>query len=251
VTINIVYQDGTAFADAAIIHNLFEEKYQMLKLLVAEDDAANLELLVELLRSLKTEVHASNDSEEVAKLVEREAFDGIFLDLGMPGLSGFDLAKLIRDSVLNRTTPIVIVTGRDERDTMHLSFSVGATYFLQKPVDQPNLVAILGKLQEPRYENRRRSNRVSLNSEVTCIVGDRTLHGVTWNISQGGIQLEVFGLQKGDQLKMSFLLPNPATIIQCEGVIVWEQEERQGVYFTSMRLEAQDGIRDFVNRAGT
>jgi len=223
----------------------------LLKLLVAEDDVASLELLVELLRSLKAEVHASNDSEEVAKLIERKAFDGIFLDLGMPGLSGFDLAKLIRDSVLNRTTPIVIVTGRDERDTMHLSFSVGATYFLQKPVDQANLVAILGKLQEPRYENRRRSNRVSLNSEVTCIVGNRTLHGVTWNISQGGIQLEVFGLQKGDQLKMSFLLPNPATIIQCEGVIVWQQEERQGAYFTSMSLEAQDGIRDFVNRAGT
>ena len=169
----------------------------------------------------------------------------------MPGLSGFDLAKLIRDSAYNRSTPIVIVTGREERDTMHLSFSVGATYFLQKPVAQPDLVAILGKLQEPRYENRRRSNRVYLNSEVTCRVGDRKLHGVTWNISQGGIQLEVLGLQKGDQLRMSFLLPSPATIIQCEGVIVWEQEERQGVYFTSMSLEAQDGIRDFVNKAGT
>lgn len=223
----------------------------MLKLLVAEDDAANLELLVELLRSLTAEVHASNDSEEVAKLIEREAFNGIFLDLSMPGLSGFDLAKLIRESVLNRTTPIVVVTGREERDTMHLSFSVGATYFLQKPVARPNLVAILAKLQEPRYENRRRSNRVHLNSEVTCVVGDRRLQGATWNISQGGIQLEVIGLQKGDQLKMSFLLPNPATMIQCEGVIVWEQEERQGVYFTAMNLEAQDRIRAFVNRAGT
>jgi len=222
-----------------------------LKLLVAEDDAANLELLVELLRSLKAEVHASDDSQEVAKLIEREAFNGIFLDLSMPGLSGFDLAKLIRDSALNRTTPIVIVTGREERDTMHLSFSVGATYFLQKPIDQRNLVDVLGKLQEPRPENRRRSNRVYLNSEVTCVVGDRTLQGVTWNISQGGIQLEVLGLQRGAQLKMSFLLPNPATLIQCEGVIVWEQEERQGAYFTSMGLEAQDGIRDFVNRAGT
>jgi CheY-like chemotaxis protein len=222
----------------------------LLKLLVAEDDEGSRELLVELLRSVNAEVRASDDSEEAAKLIEREAFDGIFLDLGMPGLSGFDLAKLIRDSARNRTTPIVIVTGRDERDTMHLSFSVGATYFLQKPVVRPDLVAILGKLQEPRYENRRRSNRVNLNSEVTCKVGDRTLRGVTWNISQGGIQLEVFGLQKGDQLEMSFLLPNPATIVQCEGVIVWQQEERQGAYFTSMSLEAQDEIRDFVNRAG-
>ena len=218
----------------------------MLKLLIAEDDAANLELLTEHLRSLKADVHGSKDSEEVAKLVEGEAFDGIFLDLGMPGLSGFDLAKRIRDSAFNKTTPIVIVTGRDERDTMHLSFSVGATYFLQKPVEPRNLVAILGKLQEPRYENRRRFNRVSLNSEVTCMVGDRKLYGVTWNISQGGIQLEVLGLKKADQLKMSFWLPDPVTMIQCEGVVVWEQEERQGVYFTSMNLEAQDRIRNFV-----
>jgi FixJ family two-component response regulator len=34
---------------------------------------------------------------------------------------------------------LVIVTGRDEQDTMHLSFSLGATYFLQKPIDTQKL----------------------------------------------------------------------------------------------------------------
>lgn len=228
----------------------FRNKMSLPKLLVVEDDLANRELLVQLLRDLNTEAHATSTSEEAAHRIEREKFDGIFLDLTMPGLSGFDLAKIVRNSVCNETTPIIVVTGREEQDTLHQAFSVGATYFLPKPVDTKNLTAILAKIHEPRYENRRRFTRAPLNSEVTCTVGDKTLRGVIWNISQGGIQLEVAGVQKGDTLAMSFILPRPATLIKAEGVIVWVKEERQGVYFTRMSLEAQDQIRDFVNRAG-
>ena len=105
-----------------------------LRLLVVEDDAASLELMTELLEQLKADVCPVGDSHEAAGLIERDKFDVIFLDLTMPVVSGFELAKLIRESSCNKATPIVIITGRDEKDTMHLSFSLGATYFLQKSV---------------------------------------------------------------------------------------------------------------------
>src|ERR1039458_4955481 len=85
-----------------------------LKLLVVEDDPASLELMAEVFTSLKANVRAVSDSQHAAGLVNQERFDGIFLDLEMPNLHGFDLARLIRRSSWNKSAPIIIVTGRDE-----------------------------------------------------------------------------------------------------------------------------------------
>src|SRR6201988_5539922 len=95
-----------------------------LKLLVVEDDLASLELMTEVFTSLKAEVRPINDSEKAVAVVNQEKFDGIFLDLEMPNLNGFDLARLIRKSSWNKTTPIVVVTGRDERQTMQEGFAL-------------------------------------------------------------------------------------------------------------------------------
>ena len=113
---------------------------QPLKLLVVEDNLASLELMTEVFTSLKAEVRPISDSEKAVGVVNQEKFDGIFLDLEMPSLNGFDLARLIRKSSWNKSTPIIIVTGRDERQTMHDAFAFGATFFLQKPVDRQNLL---------------------------------------------------------------------------------------------------------------
>jgi CheY-like chemotaxis protein len=52
------------------------------------------------------------ESEKAAAMVKQEKFDGILPDLEMPTLSGFDLARLIRKSRSNKSTPIVIVAGK-------------------------------------------------------------------------------------------------------------------------------------------
>src|SRR5258707_15582502 len=97
---------------------------QPLKLLVVEDDPASLELMTEVFTSLKAEVRPISDSEKAVGIVNQERFDGIFLDLEMPNLDGFDLARLVRKSSWNKSTPIAIVTGRDERQTMQEPFAI-------------------------------------------------------------------------------------------------------------------------------
>jgi CheY-like chemotaxis protein len=157
-----------------------------LKLLVVEDDPASLELMAEVFTSLKASVQAVSDSQHAAVLANRERFDGIFLDLEMPNLHGFDLARLIRKSSWNKSTPIIIVTGRDERETMQQAFTIGATFYLQKPVDRQKLSILFRTVRGGMLENRRRYTRVPIQTEVTCTVGSRTIRGVTWNLSQGG-----------------------------------------------------------------
>ena len=218
-----------------------------LKLLVVEDDTASLELMAELLQQFRAEVRPISNSQEAPGLIQRERFDGIFLDLKMPILSGFELAKLVRESACNKATPLVIVTGRNEQDTMHLSFSPGATYFLQKPIDTQKLALLLEKIQNLSSENRRRCARVPRNTDVTCTAAGKTLNGQTWNISPGGVQLEVVGLKLGDTLQMSFILPRPGTVVKAQGLVVWAQDGRQGLYFTEMSVECQEMVRAYIS----
>ncbi len=219
---------------------------QPLKLLVVEDNIPSLELMTEVFMSLKAEVRPISDSQKAVAMINQEKFDGIFLDLEMPNLNGFDLARLIRKSSWNKSTPIVIVTGRDERQTMQDAFAIGATFFLQKPVDRQKLGALFRTVSGGMLENRRKSARVPIQAEVTCTAGSRTVRGMSWNLSQGGMQVEVGGLMPKDAVRLSFQLPVSGVVIDAAGVVVWAKENRQGIQFTSVGAQSQQSIRQFM-----
>lgn len=218
-----------------------------LKLLIVEDDIANLELMTEVFTSLEAEVRPISDSQEAAGLVNQERFDGIFLDLEMPNLHGFDLARLIRKSSWNKSTPIVIVTGRDERETMQQAFTIGATFFLQKPVDRQKLNILFRTVRGGMLENRRRHTRVPIQTQVTCTVGSRTIRGLTWNLSQGGMQVEAGGLEPKDTVRVSFQLPVSGVLLEAVGMVVWVKETRQGIQFTNVSPQIELSIREFIS----
>ena len=218
-----------------------------LKLLVVEDDPASLELMTEVLRSLEAEVRPISDSQKAAILVNQEKFDGIFLDLEMPNLNGFALAQEVRTSSWNRLTPIVIVTGRDERDTMQQAFATGGTFFLQKPIDKRKLALLFRAVRGTMVENRRRYARVPLQTEVTCKVGAKVSQGRTWNLSQGGVQVEAGHLLPGDKVRVSFRLPSSGVTIDAHGTVVWVKEARQGIQFNNLPNAAHDSIQQFIS----
>lgn len=218
-----------------------------LKLLVVEDDAASLELMTEVFTSLKAEVRPVNDSEKAAGMVNQEKFDGIFLDLEMPKLNGFDLARMIRKSSWNKSTPIIIVTGRDERQAMQEAFALGATFFLQKPVDRQKLTILFRTVSGGMLENRRKYIRVPLQTEVTCTVGSRTIRGISWNLSQGGMQVEASDLHVKDTVRLSFRLPVSGASIDVMGTVAWAGENRQGIQFTTLSPPTQQSIRKYID----
>ncbi len=223
-----------------------KEQATDLKLLVVEDDLAGLELMAEVFRSLQAEVRTISESKKAASLINREKFDGIFLDLEMPGLHGLELARLIRNSSWNKTTPIIIVTGQDDRKTMQQAFAAGATFFLQKPVDRQKLLSLFRVVRGGLLESRRRHLRVPLQTEITCTAGTRSLRGRSWNLSLGGMQIEVEGLQTGQTLRVSFQLPVSEVAIEAEGQVAWVNPNRQGVRFTNVGEASSQAIRTFV-----
>jgi CheY-like chemotaxis protein len=222
-----------------------------LKLLIVEDDLPSLELMAEVFTSLKAEVCPVSDSAKAANLVNQEKFDGIFLDLEMPNMNGFDLAQCIRASSWNRSTPIVIVTGRDDRRTMQDVFAIGATFFLQKPVDRQRLSGLFRTVKGALLENRRRHTRVPLQTPVICDAGSRNMQGVSWNLSSGGIQVEIGNLRPGDAVKLSWRLPRSGIAIEAAGVVIWEKGQRQGIQFTKMSTQTRETLQQYIAEADT
>jgi two-component system cell cycle response regulator CtrA len=217
-----------------------------LKLLIVEDDAPSLELMEEVFTSLKAHVYPVNDGLKAAALLNKERFDGVFLDLEMPRMHGFDLARQVRESSWNRYTPIVIVTGSDDRSTMQRAFANGANFYLQKPIDRQRLSSLFRAVRGSLIESQRRNTRVPLHAEVICDLDSKVTRGTCWNLSQGGMQVEATGLKPKDILHVSFRLPTSGVMIEAFGVVVWVTESRQGIQFSKMNSQTTTTIREFI-----
>src|SRR5208283_4228403 len=109
------------------------ESLMSMKLLVVDDDPAALDLIKALVEPQGYEVLALTDSRRAAECVNKQPFDGVFVDVLMPKLDGFELTKLIRASRLNSRAPIVMITASQDLETMRGGFKAGVTFFLTKP----------------------------------------------------------------------------------------------------------------------
>jgi CheY-like chemotaxis protein len=118
-----------------------------LRVLVVDDDWACLQLMCTFLNAADFEACGQRDPLHAASQLEMERFDGIFLDMKMPVMSGLELALRARNSACNSTTPIVMITGCAEAHVMRDAFAAGAQFFLAKPVDRSKMKRLLNLVQ--------------------------------------------------------------------------------------------------------
>lgn len=214
-------------------------------ILLVEDDSETLELMATVLRSFDVEVLPVGDSEEALAIINRQKFDGIFLDLVMPKLDGFRVAQAVRRSRWNPTTPIVIVTGSNDRKVMQEAFHAGGNFFLPKPVDRNRLAILLNTTRGAMLANRRGLRRAPMRVPVR-----RNPAADLWscNISERGILVEgAHGLSVGQEMGLSFALPRQADIVTVEGVVARiDPLGRAGIAFRHIRATDRQRIRIYV-----
>ena len=106
------------------------------KLLIVDDLPENLLALEALLRDERLEVHTATSGDEALSLLLEHEFAMALLDVQMPGMSGFELAELIRGSSRTQHLPIVFVSAADrEQSYTFRGYENGAVDFLYKPLD--------------------------------------------------------------------------------------------------------------------
>ncbi len=116
-----------------------------------------------LLRILGNEVTMANDGLEALRCIAESFPDVALLDIGMPNMNGYELAKRIRDQANGKDVMLIAITGwGQEVDRLH-SQSAGFDYHLVKPVDLDQLQELLDK-------------RLSHVAAVNAPVGNHPLH---------------------------------------------------------------------------
>jgi len=109
--------------------------------LLVEDDEDLGELVKYNLEKHKFKVDWVLDGKEAFEKVMKQRYDLIILDLMLPGMSGLDLCREIRESSPNRETPIIMLTALSDEDTKVKGFSTGADDYVTKPFSMKELIA--------------------------------------------------------------------------------------------------------------
>ncbi len=88
--------------------------------------------------------------------------------------------------------------------------------------------------------------RVPIRAHLICIEDTRTLRGVTCNLSESGMKVEVPELERKAIVKLTFRLSPRETIIDVLGAVVWRSARRHGIKFKYMGEQSHDSIRHFI-----
>ena len=182
-----------------------------MRILIADDEKEITKALEILLEYHKYSVDIVNNGEEALTYALSNAYDGIILDIMMPGISGLQVLQKLRKE--NCKTPILLLTAKDDMDTRITGLDFGADDYLTKPFSTAELMARL------RAMLRRSENYVA--EELSF--GNVTLNCATYELrTPSG---EKYLGNKEFQIMLLFL-KNPKNIFSTDFIMekVWGWE---------------------------
>lgn len=118
-------------------------KNNAVRILVVDDNSANLKLVCEFLRGLSVDVRARNSGYEAIEACSKEIFDLILMDVQMPGMDGLETTKALRARESQHRTPIVALTAHAVSEHKTQLLLAGMDDFLSKPVSEEDLKHII------------------------------------------------------------------------------------------------------------
>ncbi|MFZ6016542.1 MAG: HD domain-containing phosphohydrolase [Nitrospirota bacterium] len=119
------------------------------KILVIDDEDVILQLFRDILTRINYEVKTATSGKEGIKLFEDERFDLIITDIKMPGISGIDIIRHVREN--NNEVPIIVVTGHGTIDIAIDSLKLGSQGFILKPFTPEEIrAAIVDAMEKTR-----------------------------------------------------------------------------------------------------
>jgi CheY-like chemotaxis protein len=124
------------------------------KVLVADDNADAAQTLALILKMSGYDVHLAISGREALAVARREQPDAMFLDIGMPDMSGYEVAASVRREPWGEGTLLVAVTGWGQPNDKQQAKAAGFNHHLTKPVDLEQveqLLAAFSKTLEPGY----------------------------------------------------------------------------------------------------
>ncbi len=216
----------------------------MSKILLIEDADRIASFIAKGLQAHGFEVMRVSNGEDGVRLLQAADFDLVILDIGLPGIDGFEVLRLIRGQGIE--TPVIILTAKDSVENTVASFSGGADDYMGKPFSFDELLA--------RVKTRLRRPMTPQTMQETIAVGRITLNLLERTVSQGGVTTE---LTSREFAILEYLMRHPGQVISREQLLseVWSfdhdpESNVVDVYIRYLRQKLGDNVIQTVRGAG-
>ena len=218
------------------------------RVLIVDDDPAVCEYLKEVLASANKRCLTLTDSKLAAARINEEKFDAVFLDAHMPAPDGIELTRRMREPGLNLTTPIMVMTGTDDRDSLTRAFTAGASFFVYKPIDRQRILSMVRVVQDSLDRERRRYRRVAIRCQVTIESGSEKLSGSTIDLSLGGMHVQtprVMPIGSAVAVKLQYAKDSQPLTLNAK-VLRVSGNDSMGLQFEELSEKATKTLQDFL-----
>lgn len=168
-----------------------------LNILVVEDEDAIREMLVMVLEHAQLNVIAVASAEQARAMLADNQVDLIVLDWMLPGISGVELARRLKNEPSYKDLPIILLTARGEEEDKIRGLEIGADDYVTKPFSPKELIARIKAVM-------RRSGKLTEFGQLS--IGDVTLDAEQHRLTIAGHSLEV---SPTEFRLMQFFMTNP------------------------------------------
>lgn len=156
-----------------------------MRILIVEDNERLAESIRDILKH-RYDCQICNDGETGACLLKDGNFDGAILDVMLPGKDGISIIRELRQN--RNSMPVLMLSARSDTDNRVLGLESGADYYLTKPFDVSELVAVMGALTRRKGEVM---PAVLTYGNISLNQGDFTLQGPEGSIRLGKKEFEI------------------------------------------------------------
>jgi DNA-binding response OmpR family regulator len=221
------------------------------KILVVEKDPATLRLLEATLRAMGAAPRCVASGRQASEVINREKFDGVFLDWDEGEMSGAELVQRVRRSKSNKAVPVAMLTQRRDTRAIADGFQAGVTFYLQKPVGTKELTRLLNASRGAMLEDRRRYQRAPVAAPVFCEWEKKQVKGQSVNLSSSGLLATLSPRPEiGASVEVEFTLPNSSHTLTLSGQVVRHGPAGQaGIQFSRLPAGEAERLKASVEKA--
>ena len=199
-------------------------------LLVVDDDPKLRELVRRYLSENGFEVSVAQDGPSMNRLIQREPFDLIVLDIMMPGEDGLSIVRRLRGA--NDVTPVIMLTAKGDDVDRIVGLEMGADDYLAKPFNPRELLARINAVLRRRQASEVPGAPSMESGEVEF--GPFKLNLGTRVLSRNG---EVLPLTSGEFAVLKVFAQHPKVALSREKLMVLARGREYGAYDRSLDVQ--------------
>ena len=113
------------------------------RVLIVDDNEDAASLLAEMLGEIGFECTIAFDGPRALELAKQASFDSVLLDIGLPAMDGYEVARHLREMPNGKAVQLVAITGYGQYDDRQRSLEAGFDHHLVKPIDIRKLTGLL------------------------------------------------------------------------------------------------------------